>query len=37
MGHVSQTELDHYAIHVRLEEINNKLRIGDIVPPERMR
>ncbi len=36
-GKVSQTELDNYAIHVRLEEIARKLRDGDIVPPERMR
>ncbi len=37
MGNVSQSELDNYAIHVRLEEINGKLRTGDVVPPERMR
>ena len=36
-GKVSQTELDNYAIHVRLEEINRKLRTGDVVPPERER
>lgn len=36
-GNVSQSELDHYAIHVRLEEINKKLSSGDVVPPERMR
>jgi len=32
-GNVSQTELDNYAIHVRLEEINRKLRTGDFIPP----
>ncbi|KIR68532.1 branchpoint-bridging protein [Cryptococcus bacillisporus CA1873] len=37
MGNVSQTELDNYAIHVRLEEINRKLRTGDVVPPEGQR
>lgn len=36
-GNVSQSELDNYAIHIRLEEINRKLHSGDIVPPERMR
>ncbi|WWC88683.1 branchpoint-bridging protein [Kwoniella dendrophila CBS 6074] len=36
-GKVSQTELDNYAIHVRLEEINRKLRTGDVVPPEGQR
>ncbi|WVR06363.1 branchpoint-bridging protein [Kwoniella sp. DSM 27419] len=36
-GNVSQTELDNYAIHVRLEEINRKLRTGDVVPPEGQR
>jgi splicing factor 1 len=33
MGNVSQTELDNYAIHVRLEEIGRKLRTGDVIPP----
>ncbi|CAD6568503.1 MAG: hypothetical protein TREMPRED_004589 [Tremellales sp. Tagirdzhanova-0007] len=37
MGNVSQTELDNYAIHVRLEEINRKLRTGDVVPPDGQR
>ena len=37
MGKVSQTELDNYAIHVRLEEINRKLRTGDVVPPDGQR
>lgn len=32
-GNVSQTELDNYAIHVRLEEIGRKLRTGDVIPP----
>jgi len=36
-GNVSQSELDNYAIHIRLEEIGRKLNSGDIVPPERMR
>ncbi|OCF33493.1 branchpoint-bridging protein [Kwoniella heveanensis CBS 569] len=36
-GNVSQTELDNYAIHVRLEEINRKLRTGDVVPPDGQR
>ncbi|ORY24302.1 hypothetical protein BCR39DRAFT_472450 [Naematelia encephala] len=36
-GKVSQTELDSYAIHVRLEEINRKLRTGDVVPAENQR
>ncbi|KAL1412863.1 hypothetical protein Q8F55_000612 [Vanrija albida] len=37
MGKVSQSELDNYAIHVRLEEINRKLRTGDVVPPDGQR
>ncbi|KAK8858579.1 branchpoint-bridging protein [Kwoniella newhampshirensis] len=37
MGNVSQHELDNYAIHVRLEEINRKLRTGDVVPPDGQR
>ncbi|WOO77406.1 Branchpoint-bridging protein [Vanrija pseudolonga] len=37
MGKVSQSELDGYAIHVRLEEINRKLRTGDVVPPDGQR
>lgn len=37
MGKVSQTELDNYAIHVRLEEISRKLRTDDVVPPEGQR
>lgn len=36
-GQVSAQELDRYAIQVRLDEINRKLRMGDIVPPERER
>lgn len=34
---VSQAQLDNYAIHLRLEEINRKLRLNDYVPPERER
>ncbi|KZS92512.1 hypothetical protein SISNIDRAFT_455728 [Sistotremastrum niveocremeum HHB9708] len=34
---VSQAQLDNYAIQVRLEEINKKLRLNDYVPPERER
>lgn len=37
MGNVSQHELDNYAIHVRLEEINRKLRTGDVVPRDGQR
>lgn len=37
MGNVSQKELDNYAIHVRLEEINRKLRTGDVIPPDGQR
>lgn len=37
MGKVSATELDNYAIHVRLEEIARKLRTGDVVPPDGQR
>ncbi|KAL7423166.1 hypothetical protein Q5752_002466 [Cryptotrichosporon argae] len=33
-GKVSGAELDNYAIHVRLEEINRKLRVGDVVPAD---
>ncbi|KAL7417245.1 hypothetical protein BDY24DRAFT_377210 [Mrakia frigida] len=36
-SNVSQQELDQYAIRMRVEEINNKLKNGDIVPPERQR
>jgi splicing factor 1 len=34
---VPQAQLDNYAIHLRLEEINRKLRMNDFVPPERER
>ncbi|KAF8529825.1 hypothetical protein JB92DRAFT_3081243 [Gautieria morchelliformis] len=34
---VSQAQLDNYAIQLRLEEINRKLRLNDYVPPERER
>lgn len=37
MGRVNQSELDNYAIHVRLEEIARKLRTGDVVPPDGQR
>ena len=36
-ANVSQLELDQYAVRMRVEEINNKLRTGDIVPPDRQR
>ncbi len=36
-NNVSQKELDAYAMHIRLQEINKKLQVGDVVPPERMR
>lgn len=36
-GAVSVADLDRYAISVRLEEISNKLRSGDVVPPDRER
>lgn len=34
---VSQAQLDNYAIQLRLEEINRKLRLNDYVPPEKER
>ncbi|KAF8525812.1 hypothetical protein BU17DRAFT_41406 [Hysterangium stoloniferum] len=34
---VSQAQLDNYAIQLRLEEINRKLRLNDYIPPERER
>jgi len=34
---VSQAQLDNYAIHLRLEEINRKLRLNDFIPSERER
>lgn len=34
---VSQAQLDNYAIHLRLEEINRKLRLNNYVPPEKER
>ncbi|WFD29846.1 hypothetical protein MSPP1_000860 [Malassezia sp. CBS 17886] len=36
-ANVSGRDLDRYAIQVRLEEINQKMRVGDVVPPERER
>ncbi|KAH7106295.1 hypothetical protein BKA62DRAFT_289723 [Auriculariales sp. MPI-PUGE-AT-0066] len=34
---VSQAQLDNYAIQLRLEEINRKLRLNNFVPPENER
>jgi splicing factor 1 len=34
---VSQKELDQYATRMRIEEINTKLRLNDIVPPDHQR
>lgn len=34
---VSVADLDKYAIQVRLEEINRKLRMNDYVPPDNER
>lgn len=36
-ANVSQSELERYAVNVRLEEIARKLQSGDIIPPERER
>lgn len=36
-ANVSEMEAEKYALNVRIEEINRKLRLGDIVPPERER
>ena len=36
-GKLSQAQLDNYATHVRIEEINKKLRTGDVVPPDGQR
>jgi splicing factor 1 len=36
-GAVSVADLDRYAVQVRLDEISNKLRTGDVVPSERER
>jgi len=36
-GNIQGKELDNYAVSLRLEEINRKLRSGDVVPPERER
>jgi len=36
-GNIEGKELDNYALSLRLEEINRKLRSGDVVPPERER
>lgn len=34
---MSVADLDRYAVSVRLDEISNKLRTGDVVPPDRER
>jgi splicing factor 1 len=34
---ISQAQLDNYAIQLRLEEINRKLRLNDYIPSERER
>ncbi|KAI7852432.1 hypothetical protein BDC45DRAFT_443735, partial [Circinella umbellata] len=34
---LSQEQTDNYLLQIRLEEINRKLRMGDYVPPERLR
>ncbi|TDL25617.1 hypothetical protein BD410DRAFT_717569, partial [Rickenella mellea] len=34
---VTQAQLDNYAIQIRLEEINRKLRLNDFIPSERER
>ncbi|KAJ1036100.1 hypothetical protein NDA18_000243 [Ustilago nuda] len=36
-ANVSATDLDKYAIQVRLDEISRKLRSGDFIPPDRER
>lgn len=36
-GAVSVADLDRYAVQVRLDEISNKLRTGDVLPSERER
>jgi splicing factor 1 len=36
-ANVSQSELERYAVNVRLEEIARKIQSGDVVPPERER
>jgi hypothetical protein len=36
-ANISQAQLDNYAIQLRLEEINRKLRLNDYVPSERER
>ncbi|KAJ3045534.1 hypothetical protein HDV00_009191 [Rhizophlyctis rosea] len=34
---LSQEQIDGYVIHMRLEEINRKLRVGDFIPDESQR
>ncbi|KAI8140624.1 hypothetical protein BJV82DRAFT_621845 [Fennellomyces sp. T-0311] len=34
---LNQQQTDSYVLQIRLEEINRKLRMGDYVPPERLR
>ncbi|KAI9600155.1 hypothetical protein KEM48_000569 [Puccinia striiformis f. sp. tritici PST-130] len=36
-GTIDAAELDRYAATLRLEQVNNKLRNGDVVPPEKER
>lgn len=36
-NNISQAQLDNYAIQLRLEEINRKLRLNDYIPSERER
>lgn len=36
-ANLNQNELDQYAMRMRVEEINHKLRTGEVVPPERQR
>ncbi|KAG0151899.1 hypothetical protein CROQUDRAFT_35923 [Cronartium quercuum f. sp. fusiforme G11] len=36
-GTVDAADLDRYAATLRLEQVNSKLRTGDVVPPERER
>jgi len=36
-GTVDAADLDRYAATLRLEQVNNKLRNGDVVPPEKER
>lgn len=33
-AHMTSEQVDAYVLHVRIEEISQKLRIGEVVPPE---